>query len=244
VRGGWRAIARLYWVQGSWSYERMLGIGMAHAGMPLLEELRQRDPARHAEAVARSTDFFNANPNLAGLALGALARAESDGVPGATLQRLRSALGGPLGALGDRFFWAGLVPALSAAAVAGVALGGGAWAVLGAVAAYNAVRLLTARWALATGWREGPQVGAAIGRSWLPAAADRVGPVAAFALGFAIPLSGWWLLRDAPGVTRVGAPVVALAGLLLARYVGPQLTVVRYALGVLALGLLAGALRS
>jgi mannose/fructose/N-acetylgalactosamine-specific phosphotransferase system component IID len=243
MRGGWRALARLYFVQGAWSYERMLGVGVGHAVAPLLEALRARDPARHREAIARSADFFNANPNLAGLAVGAIARAEHDGLPGTAVQRLRTALSGPLGALGDRFFWAGLVPALSGAALAGVALGGRAWAVLAAVAAYNVVRLLTARWALATGWREGLQVGGAIGRSWLPAAADRVGPFAAFALGLAIPLAGWWLLHGAGGLAALGAVLVALAGLLGARYVGPQLTVVRYALGVLALGFLAGALR-
>jgi mannose/fructose/N-acetylgalactosamine-specific phosphotransferase system component IID len=220
----------------------MLGIGMGHAAGPLLEELRTSDPARHAEAVARSADFFNANPNLAGLALGALARAEHDRVPGSAVSRLRTALSGPLGALGDRFFWAGVVPGLCALGLAAVALGAGARAALAVVAVYAVIRAATARWALATGWKEGLQVGAAIGRSWLPRAADRIGPVAGFCVGVAIPLVAVWLLRDAGRTAAVMAPAVALAGLTLARVAGPYHTALRFGVGVLVLALVAGVL--
>ena len=69
---------RLLAIQGTWNYERMLGVGMGYAAEPLLDDLKTIDPVRHSEAVVRSTDFFNCNPNLAGLALGATARAEYD----------------------------------------------------------------------------------------------------------------------------------------------------------------------
>ena len=242
MRGGLHALLRLYYVQAAWNYERMLGIGMGHAAGPLLEDLRTVDPARHAEAVARSSDYFNANPNLAGLALGALARAELDHVPGAAVSRLRTALSGPLGALGDRLFWAGVVPALSALALAAVALGAGWWAAVGLVVVYGVIRALTARWALVTGWAEGLQVGAAIGKSWLPRAAERVGMVAGFCVGLAIPLVATWMLRGAGREPMLMAPAVALAGLTLSRLVGPHHTALRFGVGVLVLGLLAGVL--
>ena len=244
MKGGIRALLRLYYVQGAWNYERMLGVGMGYAAGPLLEDLRTVDPARHAEAVARASDFFNANPNLAGLALGALARAEHDHVPGATVLRLRAALSGPLGALGDRFFWAGVVPALCALALAAVALGAKGWAAAALVATYAAIRFATARWALATGWKEGLQVGAAIGRSWLPRAADKAGAVAGFCVGVAIPLVAWWLLRDAGRPVPVMAPAVTLAGLALSRLAGPHHTALRFGVGVLVLALVAGVLRA
>jgi mannose/fructose/N-acetylgalactosamine-specific phosphotransferase system component IID len=244
MRGGLSALLRLYYVQAAWNYERMLGIGMGFAAGPLLEELRVADPSRHAEAVARSTDFFNANPNLAGLALGALARAEHDRVPGSAVARLRTALSGPLGALGDRLFWAGVVPALSGLALAGVALGMGWRAALALVLVYGVIRGLTARWALATGWAEGMQVGAAIGKSWLPRSAERAGVVAGFSVGLAIPLVATWLLRDAGREPTLMAPAVALAGLTLARLGGPHHTALRFGVGVLVLGLLAGVLGS
>ncbi len=47
-----------------------------------LEDLKAVDPVRHGEAVVRSAEFFNCNPNLAGLALGATARAEYEALPG------------------------------------------------------------------------------------------------------------------------------------------------------------------
>ena len=131
MNGGWRAWLRLFAVQGTWNYERMLGVGMGYAAEPLLEDLKTVDPVRHTEAVVRSAEFFNCHPNLAGLALGATARAEYDGVPGAQIARLRTALCSPLGALGDQLFWAGLVPLLVGAALVGIVLGARWWAVGG-----------------------------------------------------------------------------------------------------------------
>ena len=125
MTGGWRALLRLMAVQGSWNYERMLGVGMGYAAEPLLEDLKTVDPVRHGEAVVRSAEFFNCNPNLAGLALGATARAEYEAVPGVQIARLRTALCSPLGALGDELFWAGLVPTLVGLALAAVVLGAG-----------------------------------------------------------------------------------------------------------------------
>ncbi len=125
MTGGWRALLRLMAVQGTWNYERLLGVGMGYAAEPLLEDLKTVDPVRHGEAVVRSAEFFNCNPNLAGLALGATVRAEYEAVPGAQIARLRTALCSPLGALGDELFWAGLVPALMGLALAGVTLGAG-----------------------------------------------------------------------------------------------------------------------
>ena len=230
-----RAFVRLFAIQGDWNYERMLGIGMGWAAAPLLDDLRTGDPARHTAAVVRSAEFFNCNPNLAGLALGALARAEQDGVPGEQVRRLRTALCGPLGAIGDRLFWAGVVPALSALAIAAVAVGAGAWAVGLFLVAYNTLRIGTGWWSLGTGLREGLQVGGAVGRSWLPRAADRVGPVAGFAVGLAVPLAGRWLLGGLAPTEMVLAVFLALGGVVLSRWGGTHYSAVRYALVVLVL---------
>jgi PTS system mannose-specific IID component len=213
----------------------MLGIGMGYAAEPLLDELRTREPGRHTAAVVRSAEFFNCNPNLAGLALGALARAERDGVPGEQVSRLRTALCGPLGAIGDRLFWAGVVPTLSALAIIAIVLGANALAVAGFLLAYNALRIGTGWWSLRTGLREGLQVGGAVGKSWLPRAAERVGPVAGFTVGLAIPLAGRWLLQGLTPNTTVLAVFLAAGGVALARWGGTHYSAVRYALVVLAL---------
>src|SRR5439155_1196134 len=94
---------RLFTVQGSWSYERLQGIGVGVAEEPLLRDLQAAgNGAAYRAAVARGAHFFNAHPYLCGLAVGAAARAEHEGATPNQVERLRSALCGPLGSLGDR----------------------------------------------------------------------------------------------------------------------------------------------
>jgi PTS system mannose-specific IID component len=230
MTGRVRALLRLFAVQGTWNYERMLGVGMGYAAEPLLEELKLSDPQRHTEAVVRSAEFFNCNPNLAGLALGAEVRAEYDAAPGPQVARLRTALCSPLGALGDQLFWAGLVPALVGLALAAVALGAGLWSVAVFLLVYNAVRVWTALWALRTGLASGMNVGTAIGRSWVPRAADAAGPAAGFGVGLALPLVALWLLRPFPLTAGLGALGLTVLGLVAGSVAGARYGALRYAL--------------
>lgn len=235
MNGGWHALLRLFAVQGTWNYERMLGVGMGYAAEPLLEDLKTIDPVRHGEAVVRSAEFFNCNPNLAGLALGATARAEYEAVPGAQIARLRTALCSPLGAMGDELFWAGLVPTLVGLTLVAVVLGVGWWAILGFLALYNLARLATAIWALRTGLDTGMRVGSAISGSWIPRAIASIGPVAGASIGLAIPAVAGWYLRGFGWTGAVGALAVAAVGAAVTRWFGPTLTSVRFALLAMAL---------
>ncbi|MBK7348865.1 MAG: PTS system mannose/fructose/sorbose family transporter subunit IID [Gemmatimonadetes bacterium] len=228
-----RAYLRLLSVQGAWNFERMTGIGMGYAAEPLLEDLKAADPARHAEAAVRSAEYFNSHPYLAGLALGALVRAEYDQVPGPQIDRLRTALTGPLGSLGDQFFWAGLVPAVIGGAVVGLAAGYGWWAIAGAVLLYNAVRLATGVWALRTGLDHGMKIGAALGASWLPHALPRVGHAAGLLVGIALPLGLAVLLEGQPPRSIVIATGTMLVALLAGWRAGPHVTSVRFGLAAI-----------
>lgn len=196
------AIIRLLGVQAAWTYERMSGIGVGHAAAPLLRELYATStPEERRAAVARSAEFFNSHPYLAGVAVGAVVHAEREGVPGPAITRLRTALSGPLGAMGDQLIWAGEVPAL-----VGLALAAspwlGPWTILAMLVVHNAFRLWITAWGLDIGLREGLGVGAALQRSWLPRAAERAQSAAAFAVGLAIPIVAWYLLRGATGRER------------------------------------------
>ena len=233
-----QALLRLFAVQGTWNYERMLGVGMGYAAEPLLEDLKAVDPVRHGEAVVRSAEFFNCHPNLAGLALGATTRAEYEGVPGPQIVRLRTALCSPLGSMGDQLFWAGLVPSLIGFTLVAVVLGAGTWAILLFLVAYNAVRVWTAYWSLQTGMASGMKVGSAIGSSWLPRALECAGPTAGFALGLALPVVAVWYLRGFGWTAAIGAAGVGVAGVALTRWFGPGLTSVRFALMAMILLLL------
>jgi mannose/fructose/N-acetylgalactosamine-specific phosphotransferase system component IID len=238
MNGKAHALLRLFTVQGAWNYERMLGVGIGYAAEPLLEDLKAADPVRHSEAVVRSAEFFNCNPNLAGLALGATVRAEYDAAPGPQVARLRAALCSPLGALGDQLFWAGLLPALVGAALAALVLGAAGWAIVGFLVVYNLIRVWTAAWALRTGLAAGMGVGTAIGSSWVPRAVPRVGLAAGLMVGLALPLVAMWYLRSFGLVSAGGVGLVAAAGVVAGRLLGARMTGSRFALLAIAVTLL------
>ena len=210
MRAATVSLLRLLGVQSGWTYERMGGIGVAFAAAPLLDEGVAAD--RRAGALARSAEFFNSHPWLAGLAVGAEARAERDGVPAEQIQRLRAALGGPLGALGDRVFWAGLIPILSAVAVIGAGLAGWALPVLAVVLA-SALRWEVTRWSLRRGLESGMRVATVLKDCMLSRIATAVGITAAAATG----LAATFVARGA--VARV-APDLAAWPVLLGGAVG------------------------
>ncbi|HET9151598.1 MAG TPA: PTS system mannose/fructose/sorbose family transporter subunit IID [Gemmatimonadales bacterium] len=230
MKGEGAARRRLFAVQGAWNYERMLGVGMGYAARPLLEDLRGADPERFAEASARSAEFFNCHPYLAGLALGATVRAEYDRVPGDQIARLRAALCSPLGALGDQLFWAGTLPAMLGAALAAIAFGARWYAVVAFLVVFNAVRLYVARWTLAAGLQAGMRVGNAIGASRLPRLVALAGPAAGFAVGVATPLIGRWLLSPFGSRAVFGTVLLAAAGLAASRLAGPRYSAPRFTL--------------
>src|SRR5205085_2282072 len=134
---------------------------------PLLRDLRVAgNGAAYRAAVARGAHFFNAHPYLCGLAVGAAARAEHEGVPPEQVERLRTALCGPLGSLGDRLVWAGWLPFTSGLGLIGVALGLGFPAILGFLVVFNAGHVALRWWALRAGWTHGVRVAVAmIGRA-------------------------------------------------------------------------------
>jgi len=240
-----RSLLRLFAVQGSYDYERMQGIGVGVAEEPLLRDLRapgNGGGAAYRAAVARGARFFNAHPYLCGLAVGAVARAEHEGVPPEQVERLRAALCGPLGSLGDRLVWVGWLPLTSALALIGVALGLGLPAVLGFLVVYNAGHVALRWWALRAGWAHGIRVAAALHQPVLQRAAALVGPAMACAVGAALPLAAQYLSAPFAGWSRSALAVVAVGGVALLWWRRGKLTGLRFGLALLAVATLVGAL--
>lgn len=208
--------ARLFAVQSAWSYERMLGIGFGHAIEPLLRPLRAPGSTRYAEALARQSRFFNAHPFVTSIAVGAVARAELDGETPERIERLRAALCGPLGVLGDRLIWAGWLPACVGVGLILVAAGAGAWGVAAFFALFNVVHVGLLVWGLRAGWRAGMRVAVALANPFLQRGLEVAGPLAALAVGAALPTVLVWVVRGSGmGVAWSVAwrpMVVALAG--------------------------------
>lgn len=241
-RGGVLAWLRTLVVQGSWSYDRMVGLGVAYAMEPLLRDLPGgRSNGRYAGALGRVAGFFNAHPYLTGLAVGALARAEHEGVPEVQADRLRSALIGPLGSVGDQLIWAGWLPLSLALGLLTAVARSPLVGVVAFLVLYNAVHLTLRVWGLVVGWRLGPRVAGALGEPVLQFALRFGTRAAAFALGLALPLVGAWLIGEFGRHERVPALGVALLGLAGTQLLLPALGGVRLGLvlvgGALLLGL-------
>jgi PTS system mannose-specific IID component len=205
------ALVRLMVIQGSWTYERLQGVGFGFASLPLLSSLAA-DRDRYRAAVARSAEYFNAHPYLTGIAVGASAKAELDGVAGETVKRLKTALAGPLGSLGDQLFWIGVVPAVMGATLVAVSLGAGLAAVAVALGLYLVVRIATTAWGLHLGFRAGLRVSTDLRKSGLAEAVRRIGLAAGFAVGAAVPLAVDWIAGPGHRGSVLAAAAIGGAG--------------------------------
>ncbi len=236
-----RSLLRLFTVQGSWDYERMQGIGVGVAEEPLLQDLEASgNGAAYRAAVARGAHFFNAHPYLCGLAVGAAARAEHEGALPEQVERLRTALCGPLGSLGDRLVWAGWLPFTSGLTLIGVAFGFGWWAIVGFLLVYNVGHVALRWWALRAGWSHGVRVAAALHRPFLQRAAAVSGPAMALAVGAALPLAAEYLARPFTGWGRATLVGTAAVGFALLWWRRGRLTGLRFGLALLAVAAILG----
>ena len=134
---------RSFFIQASWSYDRMQSLGFSFALIPVLRRLypdREERSARMAEHM----EYFNTQPYFASFVLGAAARREEDRAtgrdPGADPAEVKKTLMAPLGALGDSFFWGAFKPLAGVVAVAAL-MAGVWWAPLLYLVVYNTVHI-------------------------------------------------------------------------------------------------------
>lgn len=237
-------LIRLFAIQASWNYELLLGTGIGFCVEPALTLLPGgRGGEAYRTALARESQYFNAHPYLAAVAVGALARAELDGEPAARIERFRTALCGPLGSVGDRLVWAAWLPLCSAVGL--LLFGAGASPLVtvgGFLGLYNAGHLALRVWGLRTGLARGLRVAQALAHPLFRQGPERLSQAAALVGGAALPLA---LDRAiGPGRTLLGASlvVIVVAAVVLARLHG-RLDGWRLALTLLAIFTLYGLLR-
>ncbi len=115
----WRScIIWCFHAQGCYNYERMQGIGFAHAMTPIFKKLYKDDKEKMAEALTRHTGFFNTAPQFAAVIPGLVAAMEEKKYQGAediteeSLTAVKTSLMGPLAGIGDTFCQGILVPLL------------------------------------------------------------------------------------------------------------------------------------
>jgi len=184
-------VLRLLAIQGSWNYETLLGNGIAFCIEPALRLLPGGPGTpRFRAALARQSQYFNAHPYLAGVAVGALARVELDGEAPERIERFRTALTGPLGSVGDRLVWAGWLPFCSLVALLAFGLGAGPVAVVALfLGLYNAGHIGLRIWGLHIGWAHGMRVAPALAHPLLRRGPQEIARATAFAAGIALPLA-------------------------------------------------------
>jgi Phosphotransferase system, mannose/fructose/N-acetylgalactosamine-specific component IID len=226
---------RLFAIQGSWNYETLMGTGIGFAIEPALRQLPQglRSP-RYRAALARHSRYFNAHPYFAGIAVGALARAELDDVDPTRIERFRTALAGPLGSVGDRLVWASWLPFCSLVALGVYGLGAGPLPVIATfLILYNIGHFALRIWSLQLGLDRGLGVASGLANPMFRQGPAVIGKIAAMTAGIALPL----VLHRIIGPGRVlldGVIAAAVAGGLLIGLVKERAEGWRIALGVLA----------
>lgn len=150
-------------LQATWNFERQQGIGWAFALAPALKRLY---PAREErlDRLAEHTAYFNTQPTLASIALGAAAKLEEQRAQGLTadaagMARLKSVLGSTLAALGDRFFWFTLRPfAASIGVLLALAYKQPGWGAVVLWAVYAIPHLVLRFAGVAWGYHAGPAI--------------------------------------------------------------------------------------
>jgi mannose PTS system EIID component len=119
----WRIFWRSFFIQGSWNFKALIGVGFAYCAIPIAQRL-YKDEKAMAEFLDRHLIFFNAHPYFANICLGSCAHLEEAAIANPEIWKdlrpisvFKERLIGPLGALGDEIFWKALKPFAAAFAV-------------------------------------------------------------------------------------------------------------------------------
>lgn len=105
---------RSFFIQAVWNFKSLLSLGFCFCFIPVARRLFNSENEMR-DFLLRHLSFFNAHPYFASYALGALARIEEESVNSETdssekIEKFKNALMGPLGAIGDQYFWSTIKP--------------------------------------------------------------------------------------------------------------------------------------
>ncbi len=202
-----------FFIQSSWSFEKMQGLGFAAAIAPALEEIYGTDEGLKKGALKRHLAFYNAHPYMASPVLGAAINIEEKArkgeCPKEAPSKFKSVVMGPYGAIGDAFFWGAVRPLASIAGVLAAVL----WSMWGPIvflALYNIFHLLMRWYGLKKGLELGDGVVAFIKSLDLPRWAVRLKYLSAALLGVLCAVTAVSLLPPSGnGAAKTASAVMA-----------------------------------
>ena len=247
VRGlGFPTLVRMYlrsfFSQGSFAFSARQNIGFAYCLEPAGAQI-WRDPEDLKRFYLRHLEYYNGNPFMVTLVLGAVARMEErfrdgDGVGEEDIRRFKLAVGPAVGAVGDRFFWRTLRPFGLVAGLLG-AFWFGVWGIPLFLAIFN-LPVLCLRWYwLVRGYSLGPRVVIEIKNHSLEKAAGIMETLGAAMLAFFLVVC----MERLSGGFSAAAGTIALFGFALImprKWMPPSIVMAVSALFAVVIGFLAG----
>ncbi|MDR0355997.1 MAG: PTS system mannose/fructose/sorbose family transporter subunit IID [Deltaproteobacteria bacterium] len=109
-----RTATRLLWLSALWCPKTQQGLGLLLVVEPALTKLHGHDPKALNEARKRFSAFFNTNPVIGGLVVGAILRMEeeriADSVSPQDNEGVVRALASVMAGVGDNIFWKSWLP--------------------------------------------------------------------------------------------------------------------------------------
>lgn len=192
-----KVFSRSFFLQASWSFEKMQGLGFASALEPAINDLYGDDEEKRKEALRRHLTFYNAHPYLASPVLGATVKLEEKVKEGACnpddAVSFRRKVMGAYGAIGDSFYWNSLRPMAAALGIL-VTIFWGVWGPVVFFVVYNVFHIWMRWWGLKKGYELGTGVVSHIKSLGLPLWSIRTRYLSCALLGVIAAAASWRIL--------------------------------------------------
>ncbi len=155
-----KVLLRSTFLQGSWNFERMQGLGFCFSILPIIKRLYNNNINERNKALKRHLEFFNTHPYMIGPILGIIIAMEEkksnnlNKIKSSSINNIKIGLMGPLAGIGDPIFWGTIRPILSALG-AGLAIKGNIIGPIIFFFSFNIIRLSTLYYGIHYGYNKG-----------------------------------------------------------------------------------------
>ncbi|MBN2001202.1 PTS system mannose/fructose/sorbose family transporter subunit IID [candidate division KSB1 bacterium] len=185
-------LLRTFFVQGSWNFKSLIGLGFCYCAIPIAKRLFP-DPEDQKDFLKRHLNFFNAHPYFTSWCLGAVAKIEFEAEKNQwadleAIQIFKTRLAGPLGSIGDQLFWSGVKPLVSGIAFC-CALVLGWMAIPFLLVLYNVPHFYTRYKGLILGYKKGFEIVADLSLRRFQKYLNAIKAIGLFVAGFSLAIA-------------------------------------------------------
>lgn len=196
-----RVFWRSFFVQASWNFKALIGVGFVYCAVPIAQRLCKDEKSMEA-FLDRHLIFFNAHPYLANICLGSCAQLEEAAIDNPEFWKdlrpitvFKERLIGPLGALGDEIFWKALKPLSAVMAVFfGIVFGWIAIPIF--LVVYNVPHIIARVKGLLTGYKLGFEIISLLSMRKLEKYPKMAATLGSFFTGMYIVAAAHWRMEE------------------------------------------------